>query len=309
MSARRRWRPGSTPVNARIREVTTPEGIPLPMVLATVGQRFEALFFDLLLQFLALLALSLVMGLLGIGAWIDDPESSIWAGTFFMLVMFFMRTFYFAWFEVRWQGRTPGKRRAGLRVMDAAAGPLKTEALLVRNLMRELELWLPLQLAFNPGGLLPNAPAGIALGAAAWVLLFAFLPLLNKNRLRAGDMVAGTIVVLAPKRTLLHDIGGQEFSRQQRSEKVTPDFDFTDKQLDAYGIYELQVLEDLLRRTDPLKKDAMKAVARKIRRKIKWKGRPPDDNRFLRAYYAALRARLEKKLVHGKRKEDKHSRE
>jgi len=303
VSRRRRGQPGSTPENARIREVTTPEGIPLPMILATVGQRFEALFLDVLLQFLLIMLLGVLAQVAGAGSIVFGDKSSLWVQTLLVVVVFAVRTFYFIWFEVRWQGQTPGKRRAGLRVMDAAAGPLTTEALIVRNLMRELELWLPLQVLLAPAALFPDAPGWVALAASAWVLLFALLPVFNRNRLRAGDMAAGTIVVLAPKRTLLHDLGGRELNRQR--ERRRREFEFTDEQLEAYGIYELQVLEDLLRRTDPLKKDAMRAVATKIRRKIRWKGAKGRDESFLRAYYAALRAHLEKKMVHGRRKEDK----
>ena len=79
---------------------------------------------------------------------------------------------------------------------------------------------------------------------------------------------------------------------------------FTDAQLDVYGVYELQVLEDVLRRADA---SAMETVAQRIRHKIRWERRDEPPEPFLRAFYAALRARLEQRLLLGKRKADKHS--
>jgi hypothetical protein len=80
-------------------------------------------------------------------------------------------------------------------------------------------------------------------------------------------------------------------------------FAFTDAQLDAYGVKELQVLESVLRTSDTA---AMEAVAQRIRQKIGWR-RPPRelDSEFLRAYYAAMRRRLEQRLLFGVRKRDK----
>ena len=53
--------------------------------------------------------------------------------------------------------------------------------------------------------------------------------------------------------------------------------------------------------------EAMEAVAERIRAKIAWNKRPSEiDQEFLSAYYAALRRRLEQRLLFGVRKRDKH---
>ena len=50
----------------------------------------------------------------------------------------------------------------------------------------------------------------------------------------------------------------------------------------------------------------MAAVAERIRTKIGWTPGPAEnDADFLSAYYAALRGRLETRLLFGKRKKDK----
>jgi hypothetical protein len=47
-------------------------------------------------------------------------------------------------------------------------------------------------------------------------------------------------------------------------------------------------------------------VAERIARKIGWKRQGDADRDFLTAYYAALRGRLEKRLLMGVRRRDKH---
>ena len=55
---------------------------------------------------------------------------------------------------------------------------------------------------------------------------------------------------------------------------------------------ELQVLEDVLRRMD---RQVLRDVSLRIRHKIVWtEGEGESDADFLKAYYAALRDRLEK---------------
>ena len=79
---------------------------------------------------------------------------------------------------------------------------------------------------------------------------------------------------------------------------------FTPAQLDAYGVKELQVLEEVLRRYDA---KVVAAVAARIRAKIGWVARDGEgDGDFLDAYYRALRGRLEGRLLFGRRRKDKH---
>jgi uncharacterized RDD family membrane protein YckC len=281
-----------------VREVTTPEGVPLPFEIASGGDRAAGFFLDSLIQF------AVVFAALMLASFAAQGEEDGWMIALLLLVFFFLRNFYFAWFELRWQGATPGKRVTRTRVMDADGGPLRADAVLVRNLMRELEVWLPLSVVLAPSYIWPDAPGWARLVSGLWAMVFAFLPLFNRHRMRVGDMVAGTIVVRAPRAVLLADLGGKEVRRSAAT------YHFTDRQLDVYGIYELQVLEDLLRRRQALHKDrALRAVCGRIQRKIKWKGAQVQTERFLREFYAALRARLEQKMLLGKRKADKYSRD
>jgi hypothetical protein len=132
-------------------------------------------------------------------------------------------------------------------------------------------------------------------------VLFGVLPLLNRDRLRVGDLVAGTIVVRTPDAVLLEDLAAT------RAAAVAAAVPFTDAQLDVYGVYELQVLEGVLRgRGTPGHVDAVRTVAAKIRQKLGWEGPATGDEAFLESFYAALRGRLERRLLLGKRRESKH---
>lgn len=145
-----------------------------------------------------------------------------------------------------------------------------------------------------------NVDAILMLLGLVWFGIFVFFPLFNRDRLRVGDLIAGTWVVRAPKRKLDVDLADE-------GEVRLSDYAFTREQLDAYGVHELHVLEDVLRRRD---RRTLAAVAERIRRKIGWTPQGPEhDGDFLSAYYVALRGRLEGRLLMGKRRRDKHDRD
>ena len=108
-------------------------------------------------------------------------------------------------------------------------------------------------------------------------------------------MFAGTWVIRAERRDAGHDL-------LDRTVTDTKRFAFTDEQLAAYGNYELQTLERVLRDDSG---QSLALVAETIRTKIGWPFEY-DDYAFLSAYYAAVRARLEKGLLFGKRRLDKY---
>ena len=284
------------------REVVTPEGVPLGLTLGRAGDRASAFLIDATFIFTAGFIILFLVGLAG-----DRDVERSWAMPFVLLITFFLRNFYFMFFELRWQGATPGKRIIGIRVIDGHGGPLSADAVIARNLVRDIEVFLPLQILLVPEQLWPDAAGWARFLSSLWLVIFVLMPLFNKDRLRIGDMVAGTLVVLQPKALLLSDIGGQEVSRAHQEHSYT----FTEKQLEIYGIYELQVLEDVLRGGDDElhRLEAIATVCDKIKAKIGWEhdAWQVEPERFLREFYAALRARLEKKLLFGKRREDKYS--
>jgi uncharacterized RDD family membrane protein YckC len=277
-----------------IREFVTPEGVDLGLRLGGVGERAGAFILDLLIIAGALLAFTLVTILLFIGVASGGGKVAAQALAAIWLVGFFLlRNFYFTAFELGTRSATIGKRVMKLRVVARDGRRLSGHAVIARNAMRELEFFLPLSfLAYQTSqGLAGLALSGLGLLWSGGFLLF---PLFNRDHLRVGDLIAGTLVIRLPRRTLGASVIGVETADR---------YAFTDQQLAAYGEFELHKLEDVLRRQDEL---AMIIVARTIRARIGWVGDDGDELAFLRAYYAALCTRLERGMLFGKRRRDKH---
>ena len=286
----------ASPIQTRLRGVTrtliTPEGVDLNLKLATAGQRAGAFILDFLLLFFLLVALTIAAFSAGIGTMASGgTEISL---VIWLLGAFLLRNFYFIFFEMGRRSATLGKRIAGLRVVARDGGRLTADAVVARNLMREIEVFLPLSFLGGGGA---EGDGLIALIGFLWAALFLFFPLFNRDRLRVGDIVAGTWVVHAPRRKLDIDLADEGAGRLER-------FAFTDEQLSAYGEYELQTLESILRAGNH---QTMSRVAETIRGKIGWERREgEEDYDFLSAYYAALTARLERGMLFGKRRRDKY---
>ncbi|WP_404336913.1 RDD family protein [Sphingomonas sp. MMS12-HWE2-04] len=280
--------------NSDLRAFVTPEGVDLGLRLGGVGERAAAFILDLIIIAGVLLALTIAMLFLfigaisGGGAAAGQAVAAIWLLGFFVL-----RNFYFTALELGTRSATIGKRVMKLRVVARDGRRLSGYAVVARNAMRELEFFLPMSfLAYESS----QGLAGFGLSAAGllWSGGFLLFPLLNRDHLRVGDLIAGTWVVRLPRRSLGASVVG---------DAALDRYQFTDQQLAAYGEFELQKLEEVLRRQDEL---AMIVVARTIRTRIGWRGGEGDELAFLRAYYAALCTRLERGMLFGKRRLDKH---
>ncbi len=294
------------------RHIVTPEGVALPIELAGRSERAAAFLIDLLIIiacFFGLILLAWMAGLTVAGS--ADASAmgvAMWVWIVLLLTWFFVRSFYFALFELRWHGSTPGKRVFHLRVIDRAGGVLTADAVIARNLMREVEVFLPLTLVLV--GVATDMHGVLQLAMLGWMLILTFMPLFNRDRLRVGDMVGGTWVIAAPKAALLPDLAEANGPRT-RPGPAAPAYQFSTEQLDAYGIFELQTLEQVLRQRGPNAASVREEVASRIRRKINWEvplGLQFDAHAFLRAFYATQRGRLEAQVLLGRRRQDKHDR-
>jgi uncharacterized RDD family membrane protein YckC len=281
------------------RELVTPEGVDLRLRLADASERAAAFLLDAAIIIGILIALTVVAigALIGAGAKGAGAEVIV---VIWLLGFFLLRNAYFILFELTPKAATPGKRALGLRVAARNGGRLTADAIFARNAMRELEVFLPLTFLISRAN---QVDAWLNLLGIIWCSIFVFFPLFNRDRLRVGDLVAGTWVVKAPRRALMADVAETAFA-SKTAFAAQGDFDFSQAQIDAYGAKELQVLEDVLRRTDVR---TVAAVAQRIRGKIGWtRGPIESDYAFLDAYYLALRARLESRLLFGRRRRDKY---
>lgn len=142
--------------------ITTPEHVPIRLEPAGAGSRFLAIVIDALIVSAFSTAVYAVL-LPFVAPGIAKAVS--------VTVGFFLTFVWHIYFETRRQGRTPGKRALGIRVVDARGLPVSLYQSLVRNITRALDF----------------APAFYGLGAM--VTLFS-----SSNR-RLGDIVADTLVV------------------------------------------------------------------------------------------------------------------
>ena len=160
-------------------DVATGESVAFSYELAGLGSRFLAVFIDLTIQIFVLIAAVLLLAWV-VSAFPNKPHvsspqlqkiaSAIVEGVFiFALFMLFFG--YFILFEWLWQGRTPGKRLLGIRVVRDGGFPVDLISSVIRNVVRILEA---------------------ALGFYAISAVSALLSPLNR---RLGDLAAGTIVV------------------------------------------------------------------------------------------------------------------
>jgi uncharacterized RDD family membrane protein YckC len=279
------------------RAFVTPEGVDLRLNIGDAGQRAGAFLLDAAIIIGVLIGFTIASAFaFGASAGFVGVTGAEMVAVIWLIVFFLLRNFYFTAFELSAAAATPGKRVMGLRVASRDGGRLKAEAVFARNAMRELEVFLPLSVLVarsQEGGV----EGWMYLLAFVWAAIFVFFPLFNKDRLRVGDLVGGTWVVRTPRRKLIRDMADDGAGRMAA-------YDFTPAQIDAYGAKELHVLETVLRQGD---RKTERDVADRIARKIGWPRSPHEADRdFLSAYYAALRGRLEQKLLMGVRRRDKH---
>lgn len=157
-----RTRPASL---ARYVEIETPEGVTLRLELAGFPSRVLAAVYDGLL-------IIILLSFTGLAFMAMAAAGSAWAGAAFIFVSFVIVWGYFALFEGLWQGRTPGKRRAGIRAVMDTGAPITFQAALIRGLVRIVD--------YQPG----------ISGIVGLVCI-----MVHPQAKRLGDLVAGTIVV------------------------------------------------------------------------------------------------------------------
>lgn len=267
------------------RSFVTPEGVDLQLELGSAGARAAAFLLDAMMIVTILLLMTVGLAFLALAS------KAEWIVILWLLGFFVLRNGWFSLFEMGGRGATPGKRLMGLRVVARDGARLTGGAVIARNAMREIEVFLPLSFLAQQTAQ-GTADAFLVIFALVWSGIFLFFPLFNRDRLRIGDLIAGTWVV----RTVGAALGADLVHGVERPRRT-----FTEAALNLYGVYELQTLEDVLRAG---RDDAIATVAETIRFKAgidEW----GNDREFLSDYYAALCVRLESGLMVGRRRENK----
>lgn len=152
--------------------VETPESVAFTYELAGLGSRGLALLVDTAFL-VAIIAVELIIDLAitWVVAWSTGKYNLIWSLAIFGIVAFVTYWGYFMWLEYAGNGRTPGKRRVGIRVVRDDGGRISFGDSAVRNLIRIADL----------------LPGMYGLGIASVVF--------SSKGKRLGDLAAGTVVV------------------------------------------------------------------------------------------------------------------
>lgn len=152
----------------------TPESVELEFVLAGIGSRAWALLIDYHILALTLIIFLSVWLLISVQVldWSTNVAGAekigIWLYAIALLVNYFIYTGYFVFFETVWQGQTPGKRIAKIRVIQDNGRPIGLQQAAIRALLRLVDDTL---------------------------FLGGFFIVFSRREKRIGDWVAGTVVI------------------------------------------------------------------------------------------------------------------
>lgn len=154
----------------------TPESVELEFTLAGIGNRAWALLIDYHILGFLLIGFLITWSLISVqlveirSNLFRSTDIGQWLVAIALLVMFFIYTGYFVLFETLWQGQTPGKRLAKIRVIRDDGRPIGIQQVTLRSLLRPFDDTL---------------------------FLGAFLIIFSHREKRLGDLADGTIVVQA----------------------------------------------------------------------------------------------------------------
>ena len=156
----------------------TPESVELEFPLAGIGSRAYALLVDYTLITIAMVAVMLV-GLLfsfqtlayaSQDTFGFTPSLAKWILPIVLLGLFAIFVGYFVFFETLWQGQTPGKRMAQIRVIREDGRPIGLPQATLRALLRVFD--------------------DILVGLVGFLFIVQ-----GRQEKRLGDWVAGTVVI------------------------------------------------------------------------------------------------------------------
>jgi uncharacterized RDD family membrane protein YckC len=151
--------------------IDTPELVDIQMPLAGIGSRFIALLVDSLIWFAGIIVLVALLVLFPLNIAAFSQKSAEWAFAIIVFIIFLLNWGYFTLFEAFWNGRTPGKRVARIRVIQRSGRSIGLIESMARNLVRYVDQF----------------PFFYAVGVIA---IFC-----TRQHQRLGDLAAGTLVV------------------------------------------------------------------------------------------------------------------
>jgi len=172
-------------------DIVTPENIAFEYQVAGPVRRFPAYMIDLLIRFAVMLVLMVVVQLFA-------ATFLVYFGLALLLVGWFaLEWFYGGLFEALWNGQTPGKRAMGLRVLTAAGQPISGGQAIMRNVLRLVDMAPFIPAAIIIQAFAPPPVMQLLLRSGLPTFMVGLLVAMSNRRMRrAGDLVAGTMVIV-----------------------------------------------------------------------------------------------------------------
>lgn len=207
-------------------DIGTPENVVFGYEVAGIGSRFLAALVDTTLIGLLLLTANFILltvaGAAGQGTGAGG-EAAAWIMAIAGLVSFLIFWGYYIFFELLWNGQSPGKRLVGLRVIRGDGSPIGVVESIVRNLIRIVD-FLPLYY-------------GIGV-----IVMFV-----SQRAQRLGDLAASTLVVYDRGVVTLESLGHSS-RRALASEAAPPEGPLAQLPLERLQPADIAVAESFLQR-------------------------------------------------------------
>ena len=216
--------------------VPTPESIEFSHEPAGIGSRFVASVVDSLLQAVMIMGAALIAGVWSLPLRSITSSIDPWAAAVMVIMIFLIFWGYYIFFEMVWNGQTPGKRAAGIRVLKEGGYPVGFLDSVVRNLLRPIDF----------------LPFFYGVGA---IVVFC-----NSRCKRIGDFAAGTIVVKEQQIEMPHSLRASYVPIHKdaaiEGQKLT--------NLYKLSQTELEIVRQFITRRHSIQQSARSSLARKI---------------------------------------------
>jgi uncharacterized RDD family membrane protein YckC len=239
--------------------IATPENVAFGYTIAGLGSRFLAALVDtliiLVLQLLVNVTLILiVVNIFDVQLFSGElDQTAAWAVGVLGLIAFGFFWGYYIFFEMLWNGQSPGKRLIGLRVIRKDGTPITLTEAIVRNLIRLIDF----------------LPAYYGVGVVA---IFV-----DGQSRRLGDMAAGTLVVRDRAAITLESLAGG--SRSPVEPASGAEAAAARWPVNRLSSRERELAEEFLRRRDTLPNRAVlaKKILAALYRQMEMPVEPDDD--------------------------------
>lgn len=250
----------------------TPESVELEFTLAGIGNRAQALMVDYVLLGGAIAVVVFTESMLFSQF---DTALQKWYLAIALLITFSIFVGYFIFFESLWQGQTPGKRYAKIRVIRDDGRPAGLSQATLRALLR---------------------PIDDALSIGFLMIVF------NKQEKRLGDLLAGTVVIQEERPSTDQKLILSEQSKQAES--------FAAQLLEISNLSlllpdDFASIREFLQRRQHLQSEARKNLSRQLALQLKsileletipFKS---DAETFIEAVFLAYQQQAQRRRSHG----------